>query len=266
MYKDLPHPPAAYIPVPPGYKSSPTSASAWANGSAKAITNGAANGANGAANGTNGAANGMNGANGAAAAASAHSAAYDVNAIPYSARSADGSNYNPLFPNMGKAGTPYARTVPPANPILRQNLPDAALVFDELLMRRPNPKGDTKLPPTDNDGFATHPGGISSMFFAFADLVIHSCFNTNHTTWSVNDVSSYLDLSPLYGSSKSDVDKVRRKDGSGRLWNDVFADSRLLFMPPNVCALLVLFCRNHNVSYNILYFIIPTCLTLWHIT
>ena len=41
--------------------------------------------------------------------------------------------------------------------------------------------------------------------------------------------------------------KVRRMDGTGRLWEDVFADARILFMPPNVCALLVLFCRNHNV-------------------
>lgn len=37
------------------------------------------------------------------------------------------------------------------------------------------------------------------------------------------------------------------KDGTGRLFDDVFADSRLLAMPPSVCALLVLMCRNHNV-------------------
>lgn len=37
------------------------------------------------------------------------------------------------------------------------------------------------------------------------------------------------------------------KDGTGRLWDDVFADRRLLFMPPATSALLVLFCRNHNV-------------------
>ena len=36
------------------------------------------------------------------------------------------------------------------------------------------------------------------------------------------------------------------KDGSGKLWNDVFADSRLLLMPPSACALLVLLNRNHN--------------------
>lgn len=86
-----------------------------------------------------------------------------------------------------------------------------------------------------------------------------------------NDASSYIDLSPLYGSTEADVNSVRREriqslskrsfetltwtlryilghDGTGRLWEDVFADRRLLFMTPSTCALLVLFCRNHNVS------------------
>ena len=53
--------------------------------------------------------------------------------------------------------------------------------------------------------------GVSSLFFAFADLVIHSIFNTDHTNPTINNVSSYLDLSPLYGSSDEDVDKVRRQ-------------------------------------------------------
>jgi len=47
------------------------------------------------------------------------------------------------------------------------------------------------------------------MFFAFADLVIHSIFNTNTRDWTINDSSSYLDLSPLYGSSQAQVDSVR---------------------------------------------------------
>ena len=102
------------------------------------------------------------------------------------------------------------------------------------------------------------------MFFAFADLVIHSIFNTSAKDPAINNASSYLDLSPLYGSSEAEVDSVRRtysfifilfslksgigKDGTGRLWNDVFADRRILFMPPSACALLILLNRNHNAS------------------
>lgn len=160
-------------------------------------------------------------------------AATSLGNVKYAFRPADGSNYNPLFPSLGKAGSPYARSVPGRHSMPKNVLPDPSLVFDTLLRR---------------EKFEPHPGGISSLFFAFADLVIHSIFNTNHTDWNINDASSYLDLSILYGSSDSAVHQVRRHDGTGRLWEDVFADSRLLFMPPATCALLVLLSRNHNVG------------------
>lgn len=108
------------------------------------------------------------------------------------------------------------------------------MVFERLLRRR------------DND-FTPHPGGLSSLFFAFANLIIHSIFNTNTSDWTINDASSYLDLSIVYGSSMEQVESMRRKDGTGKIWNDAFADSRLRFMPPSVCALAVLFSRHHNV-------------------
>lgn len=154
--------------------------------------------------------------------------------VKYAYRSADGSNYNPLAPTLGQAGSPYARSVPSTNIVPKSALPDAGLVFDTLLRRKE---------------FEPHPGGLSSLFFAFADLVIHSIFDTNQHDPTINNVSSYVDLSILYGSSTKDVDSIRRKDGTGMLWNDVFADGRLLLMPPSVGALLVLFSRNHNVSY-----------------
>lgn len=50
-------------------------------------------------------------------------------------RTADGSNNNPDYPDLGKAGTPYARSVQQANPLPRNQLPDAGLVFDTLLRR-----------------------------------------------------------------------------------------------------------------------------------
>lgn len=154
--------------------------------------------------------------------------------VNYAYRSADGSFYNPLIPSLGMAGMPYARSVPTKNTIPVSLLPDAATVFDTLLSR---------------DKFVPHPGGLSSLFFAFADLIIHSLFNTSHADWSINNVSSYLDLSILYGSSEKQVASVRRLDGTGKIWSDVFADPRLLFMPPSVCALLIIFSRNHNVSF-----------------
>ncbi|KAF8272643.1 heme peroxidase, partial [Lactarius quietus] len=138
--------------------------------------------------------------------------AYRTKSVNYAYRSADGSEYNPLLPSMGKAGSPYARS----------------------LLKR--------------DVFKEHPGGISSLFFAFAELIIHNVFNTDLSVkgWTRNNASSYLDLSPLYGSSHEEVKKVRRGDGTGRLWDDVFSDPRLIYMPPAVCALLILLNRNHN--------------------
>lgn len=152
--------------------------------------------------------------------------------VPYAFRTADGTDYNPFEPTMGKAGSPYARSVPSLHPLSPSSLPAADLVFDQLLKR---------------DKFVPHTGGISNLFFAFADFIIHSVFNTSARDWTKNDVSSYLDLSPLYGSSEADLAKVRRNDGTGKLWDDVFADWRLLNMPPSVGTLIILFNRNHNV-------------------
>ncbi|KAF7303748.1 hypothetical protein MIND_00604400 [Mycena indigotica] len=155
----------------------------------------------------------------------------DSNPFVYAFRSANGSNYNPLIPTLGAAGSPYARSVPSTSHIPPATLPDAGLVFDTLLKR---------------EKFIPHPGGISALFFAFADLVIHSIFHTDSHNPTVNLTSSYLDLSILYGDSQAQCDGVRSKDGRGQLHKDVFADSRLLFMPPASCALLVLLNRNHN--------------------
>ncbi|KIM34230.1 hypothetical protein M408DRAFT_59813 [Serendipita vermifera MAFF 305830] len=149
----------------------------------------------------------------------------------YRWRQPDGSHNNPAYPELGKAGTPYARSVQGTTPMPIAELPDAGLIFDSLLKR---------------EHFVPHPSGNSAMMFGFATLVIHSCFRTNHEDWTVNDTSSYVDLSPLYGNSLETQLKLRRQDGTGKMWNDVFAEDRLLFLPPISCALLVLFCRNHN--------------------
>ena len=55
---------------------------------------------------------------------------------PYAIRSADGSGNNILLPNLGKAGTPYARSVQNKHPFAPNTLPDPGLVFDALLKAR----------------------------------------------------------------------------------------------------------------------------------
>jgi hypothetical protein len=146
-------------------------------------------------------------------------------------RTADGSNNNIDLPDLGKAGTPYSRSVQQANPLPRNRLPDAGLLFDTLLKR---------------EGFVEHPGGLSSLMFSFATLVIHSIFRTSHRDVNINETSSYVDLAPLYGNNQETQDKLRVRDGRGLLHPDVFAEDRLLLLPAGVCAILVLFNRNHN--------------------
>ncbi|PVI04137.1 heme peroxidase [Periconia macrospinosa] len=148
---------------------------------------------------------------------------------PYKYRTPDGSNNNVLFPNLGKAGSFYCRTVRPVH--VPKSLPDPGLLFDALLARESPP------PP--------HPNKISSLFFALATVIIHDIFRTSHDDTDVARTSSYLDLSPLYGSNQEAQDSVRTfKDG--KLKPDTFADPRLLTQPPECGALLVCFNRFHN--------------------
>lgn len=98
-------------------------------------------------------------------------------------RKHDGSGNNLWNPDMGKAGAPYSRSVPAMKP-KGPNLPDPELVFEHLLRR----KGP----------FRPHPSGLNRLFFSFATIVIHECFQTSrHDQW-INETSSYLDLSTLY--------------------------------------------------------------------
>ncbi|KAI0630845.1 linoleate diol synthase [Trametes polyzona] len=149
----------------------------------------------------------------------------------YAYRTADGSCNNPDMPDLGKAGTPYARSVQQTHPLPRNEMPDAGLVFDTLLRR---------------EKFVPHPAGLSSMMFSFAALVIHTVFRTSHEQVHINETSSYIDLAPLYGHNKERQDKIRVFDGRGLMKPDTFAEDRLMLLPPAVCVLLVLFNRNHN--------------------
>lgn len=142
----------------------------------------------------------------------------------------DGGGNSPWNPEMGKAGTPYSRSVPPTKP-KGPNLPDPELVWEHLLKR--------------NGPFRPHPSGLNRMFFSFATIVIHECFQTSRKNPWINETSSYVDLSTLYGNTEKEQKGVRTYK-NGLIWPDSVASERIMMMPPGVVALLIMFSRNHN--------------------
>ena len=112
LYKTLPHPPSAYVgtDVPSSVGTSVTPAYAKAPAADIKV-------------------------DGKPISADSGSSPF-VPRMPFEFRSADGSNNNPLAPEMGKAGTSYARTVQAKHPVARNTLPDPGLVFDTLLKAR----------------------------------------------------------------------------------------------------------------------------------
>jgi linoleate 10R-lipoxygenase len=98
------------------------------------------------------------------------------------------------------ANTPYGRSVPQVHPLPQNQLPSPELIFDALLKREKQ---------------VDHPAGLSSMFFAFANLVMsvafvffvniwdrpkksfsHMIFHTDfESDEGINKTSSYLDFS-----------------------------------------------------------------------
>ncbi|KAE8387807.1 heme peroxidase [Aspergillus alliaceus] len=148
----------------------------------------------------------------------------------YRYRAADGSNNNPLYPQLGAAGSHYVRSVTPRHP-RPYVLPDSSLIFDTLLAR----SGPAK----------EHPSKISSSLFHFATIIIHDLFRTDDVDMTKLKNSSYLDLGPLYGHN-AEQQKLVRTFQDGLLKPDTFAEQRLLGQPPGVCALIIAFNRFHN--------------------
>lgn len=149
----------------------------------------------------------------------------------YEYRSADGSYNNPLYPQMGAAGTTYARSVRPT--IMPPGaLPDPGLIYDSV-MKRPN------------SGYKKHPNNVSSILWYWATIIIHDLFWTDYRDMNKSNTSSYLDLSPLYGSNQEMQNTIRTFQ-DGKLKPDSYADKRLVGMPPGVSVLLIMFNRFHN--------------------
>ncbi|PHH80855.1 hypothetical protein CDD80_6414 [Ophiocordyceps camponoti-rufipedis] len=129
-------------------------------------------------------------------------------------RSPDGRGNNVLLPNVGRAGSPYARTVK-ATKRLQGIKPDAGMLFD-LLMARDD-----------------------------------AHYRENPADGSLSMTSSYLDLAPLYGSSLADQLEIRTMK-LGKLKPDTFHEKRLLGQPAGVSVLLVLYSRFHNYVCDVL--------------
>jgi linoleate 8R-lipoxygenase/9,12-octadecadienoate 8-hydroperoxide 8R-isomerase len=146
-------------------------------------------------------------------------------------RSSDGSGYNRIIQSLGKANSKYSLTSRIQYPIKLPVLPKAEDIFDKLMIQ----EGE----------FVEHPAGVSSMLFYLAIIITHDLFHTNLADPTINLSSSYLDLTPLYGSNDKQLNSIRTFK-SGLLKPDTFADSRILLQPPGVSALLILFSRNHN--------------------
>ncbi|EMD84856.1 hypothetical protein COCHEDRAFT_1219837 [Bipolaris maydis C5] len=152
-------------------------------------------------------------------------------------RTPDGSYNNILSPDLGRAGTPYAKSVLTSKK-LHGVKPDPGLLFDLLMAR-------------EEGTFKENPAGISSILFYHASIIIHDIFRTNRTNMNISDTSSYLDLAPLYGSSLADQLEIRTMK-EGKLKPDTFHEKRLLGQPPGVNVMLIMYNRFHNYVAEIL--------------
>lgn len=139
-----------------------------------------------------------------------------------------------LFPQLGQAGTPYAKSVPNKSTI-HGSQPDPGDLFDLLLGR--DETSDDEMPESNL--------GISSMLLYHATVIIHDVFRTNVGDKNISDTSSYLDLSPLYGKDAKTLETVRLFS-RGLLKPDTFAEERLLNQPVGVCIYLIMYNRFHN--------------------
>ncbi|KAJ7860003.1 hypothetical protein B0H14DRAFT_2350855, partial [Mycena olivaceomarginata] len=80
---------------------------------------------------------------------------------------------------LGKAGTLYARSLQQTHRLPKDELPDAALVFDALHA--------FPFEHAFRSYFVKHPAGLSLLMFSVAALVIHPIFRASHTYVDMGD-------------------------------------------------------------------------------
>lgn len=76
-------------------------------------------------------------------------------------RQPDGSYNNVMYPQLGAAGSPYARSVKPMTKMPAAP-PDPYLVFDSIFSRGKN-----------DENYREHDNNVSSMLFYTASIIIH---------------------------------------------------------------------------------------------
>ena len=81
-------------------------------------------------------------------------------------------------------------------------------------------------------------------------MVIHSIFRTSRLDFNINETSSYVDMGILYGNTQAHQDKIRYVDGRGRILPDVYAEFRLINLPPSVNAVSLLSYPSFSVFLN----------------
>jgi linoleate 8R-lipoxygenase/9,12-octadecadienoate 8-hydroperoxide 8R-isomerase len=144
-----------------------------------------------------------------------------------------------LNPHIGKAGTGYAKYV---KSVFMQPavLPNPGTLFDGMLSLTLLTVALVVRPK-----YKPHPNKVSSLLYYLTVLISHDLSRPSPVDSSVNLNSSYLDLSPLYGSSLEEQTLVRTFQ-NGTLKSDTVSETRLELYPPGVTALLVCFNRFHN--------------------
>jgi len=146
----------------------------------------------------------------------------------------------------------YAKSVRPSR-LHSAVLPDPAKLFDGCPF--PDPFANNSPALSNRIQAASEP--IQQSFLLHDDSSFTWCFplivtqlnldlfHTSRDDITINMASSYLDLSPLYGSSQAEQNLIRTFQ-NGKIKSDSYSDRRLELFPPGVAALMICFNRFHN--------------------
>ncbi|KAM6499002.1 hypothetical protein JOM56_006950 [Amanita muscaria] len=138
--------------------------------------------------------------------------------------------FNKLPVDLNIAEDAYCQCVPSS---AVQTDVSAEKIYNDVLV--PSERGESK-------------NGLSHLALSLAAIVA-LCLHREYSPQSSlerNGTSPYFDLSSLYGTSKTETEKIRRRDGSGMLHPDCFCEDRVTTLPESVAVLLVLWNRYHN--------------------